>query len=212
VTLLGAFLLTILLGGGALAVRAGPEARPWLAAALAGCVAFCVTAGFDWMWQIPVLPVALLLLASVLLTAGDGGGGGGGGGVALPLRIGVAAGAVAALVAIAIPLSSASLVRQSQSDARAGDLAAALTAARSAQNAQPDAASPRIQEALLLEAAGDLPTASAAARAATERERTNWRNWLVLSRLEAKQGHAKAAVHAYLEAKSLNPRSPLFER
>ncbi len=208
--LLGAFLLTILIGGGTMLVRAGPSLRSWLAAALAGCVAFCLTASFDWMWQLPVLPVTLLLLASVLLTAGAGAAAPGSRGFALPLRIGSVAVAVAAIVAIAIPLTSSSLVRQSQADARGGDLAAALAAARSAQNAQPDAASPRIQEALLLEAAGDLPAATAAARAATERERTNWRNWLVLSRLEAKQGHAKAAVRAFAEAKSLNPRSPLF--
>jgi hypothetical protein len=207
--LLGAFLLTILLGGGAVLVRAGPSSRSWLAAALAGCVAFCVTASFDWMWQLPVLPVALLLLASVLLTAGTGAREGGSG-LTLPLRIGSVALAVVAIVAIAIPLTSSTLVRQSQADARAGDLSAALEAARSARNAQPDAASPRIQEALLLEGTGDLPAATAAARAATERERTNWRNWLVLSRLEAKQGHAQAAVRAFAEAKSLNPRSPLF--
>jgi hypothetical protein len=208
--LLGAFLLTILIGGGAVVVRAGPQLRPWLAAALAGCVAFCVTASFDWMWQLPVLPVALLLLASVLLTARIDVRKEESSGFALPLRIGSVAIAVAAIVAIAIPLSSSSLVRQSQTDARAGDLAAALAAAKSAQNTQPDAASPRIQEALLLETAGDLPAATAAARAATEREETNWRNWLVLSRLEAKQGHAKAAVRAYVEAKSLNPRSLIF--
>ncbi len=212
VALLGAFLLSILIGGGAVVVRAGPAARPWLAAALAGCVAFCVTASFDWMWQIPVLPVALLLLASLLVTARDREPASATGGFAWPLRIATAGVALAAIVAIAIPLSSSSLLRQSQADARDGDLAAALTAARGAQNAQPDAASPRIQEALLLESAGDLTAATAAARAATEREETNWRNWLVLSRLEAKQGHADAAVEAYLKAKSLNPRSPLFSQ
>jgi hypothetical protein len=210
--LLGAFLLAILIGGGVAVARAGPQARPWLAAALAGCVAFCVTAGFDWMWQIPVLPVALLLLASLLVSAGDGAQQGEGSGFAVPLRIATVVLALAAIVAIAIPLSSSSLLRASQADAREGDLAAALATARSAQNAQPDAASPRIQEALLLEAAGELPAATAAARAATEREETNWRNWLVLSRLEARQGHAAASVQAYLEAKSLNPRSPLFDR
>lgn len=210
VTLLGAFLLTIVIGGGAAAVRAGPGARGWLAAALAGCVAFCVTATFDWMWQIPVIPIAVFLLASLLLTASGGERGGGASGFPPPLRIATAVVAVAAVVAIAIPLSSSSLLRQSQAEAREGDLPAALAAARSAQNAQPDAASPRVQEALLLEAIGNLPAATAAARAATEREETNWRNWLVLSRLQAKQGHADAAVRAYLEAKSLNPRSPLF--
>jgi hypothetical protein len=208
--LLGAFLLAVLAGGAAATVRAGPEERSWLAAALAGCIAFCVTAGFDWMWQLPVLPVALLLLASLLLTARDSARERPAGFPAA-LRIVPVAAALAAIVAIAIPLASSTLVRQSQAEARDGDLTAALTAARSAQNAQPDAASPRIQEALLLEAAGELPAATAAARAAAGREETNWRNWLVLARLEAKQGHAGAAVRAYAKARSLNPRSPIFE-
>jgi hypothetical protein len=208
--LLGAFLLSVLIGGGTAVIRAGPAARPWLAAALAGCVAFCATAAFDWMWQIPVIPVALLLLASLLVTSRDSEPAQAVSGFSLPLRIGTAAIAIAAVVAIAIPLSSSSLLRQSQADAREGDIAAALAAARSAQNAQPDAASPRVQEALLLEQIGALPAAAAAARAATEREDTNWRNWLVLARLEAKQGNADAAVRAYMKAKSLNPRSPLF--
>lgn len=209
-TLLGAFLLTVLIGGGAAVVRAGPGARPWLAAAVAGCVAFCVTAAFDWMWQIPVIPIALLLLASLLVSAPEGAPRSRASGFPLPLRIATAALVIAAIVAIAIPLSSSSLLRQSQADAREGEMTTALAAARSAQNAQPDAASPRVQEALLLEQLGDLPAAAAAARAATEREETNWRNWLVLARLEAKQGHADAAIRAYAKAKSLNPRSPLF--
>ena len=60
--LLAALLLTILLGGGWLATRAAPGDRPPMAAALGGCAAFFATAIFDWMWQIPVLPVAMLLL------------------------------------------------------------------------------------------------------------------------------------------------------
>jgi O-antigen ligase/polysaccharide polymerase Wzy-like membrane protein len=210
-TVLAAFLLAILAGGGVMVARAGPGERPWLAAALAGCVAFCVTASFDWMWQIPVLPIALLLLASLLLTA-RAGSVRSRGGFSPPSRAALATVAIVAVVAIAIPLSSSSLLRQSQTDAREGDLSSALAAAKSAQNAQPDAASPRVQEALLLESAGDLPAAAAAARAATEREETNWRNWLVLSRIEAKLGHAAPAVQAYAKAKSLNPRSPLFSQ
>ncbi|HEX4668745.1 MAG TPA: O-antigen ligase family protein [Solirubrobacterales bacterium] len=210
-TVLAAFLLAIVVGGGVMAARAGPGERPWLAAALAGCVAFCITASFDWMWQIPVLPIALLLLASLLLTT-RAGSAQSRGGFSLPLRAALTVVAIAAIVAIAIPLSSSSLLRQSQTDAREGDLSSALAAAKSAENAQPDAASPRVQEALLLESAGNLTAAAVAARAATEREETNWRNWLILSRVEAKLGHAVPAVHAYARAKSLNPRSPLFSQ
>ncbi len=116
------------------------------------------------------------------------------------------------VVAIAIPLASTSLIRSSEAKVRAGDLEAALADARSAENVQPSAATPRLQQALVLELQGDLPAAAAAAQAATERESTNWRTWLVLSRLEAERGRVDAAVAAYREAKSLNPLSPLFDR
>ncbi len=214
---LAAFLAAVLIGGGRNVVRAG-RGRPELAAALAGCVAFCVTAITDWMWQIPVLAVAFLLLAAVLVAADDAASDDeaasedGHVGLKLPLRAAVALVALVAIVAIAIPLASTGLVRKSEADARAGDLPAALSAARSAQNAQPDAASPRLQQALVLESQGDLGAAAAAARAATERESTNWRTWLILSRIEAELGDASASVRDYRRARLLNPFSELFER
>jgi hypothetical protein len=208
---LAAFLAAVLVGGGRNVVRAG-RSRPELAAALAGCAAFCITAITDWLWQIPVVAVAFLLLAAVLVTAGERRAEDGRGGLRLPLRAAVALVALVAIAAIAVPLASTSLVRESEADARAGDLSAALSAARSAQNAQPDAASPRLQEALVLESQGDLTAAAAAARAATERESTNWRTWLVLSRVEAELGDASAAVRDYRRARLLNPFSELFKR
>ena len=75
--------------------------------------------------------------------------GGAGAPLKAPLRVAFAVLALAAIVAIAIPLASTSLVRQSEADARAGDLSGALAAARSAQNAQPGAATPRLQQALV---------------------------------------------------------------
>ena len=204
--------LGVVLGGGTLAaLRAGPE-RALLAAALAGCVAFFLAAAVDWNWQMPALPVAALLLASALVMATRS---------ApraetllrrLPLRIGLAAAALVAVVAIAVPLASTSLIRSSESAVRSGDLEAALADARSAENVQPGAATPRLQQALVLELQGDLPGAAAAAQAATERESTNWRPWLVLSRIEAERGRVDAAVAAFREARSLNPLSPLFDR
>jgi hypothetical protein len=209
--LLAGFIGVVLAGGAAATWRAGAAGTAPLAAALAGCVAFFLTAAFDWMWQIPVLPVAMLLLAAALVgSRREEGVGASGFGLAPRLAtIGVA---VVAIVAIAIPLASTSLVRQSEADFREGDLQGALDAARSAQNAQPSAASPRLQQALVLEAAGELPAASTAARSATEKESTNWRTWLVLSRIEAERGRAAAAVAAYSEARSLNPRSTLFNQ
>lgn len=209
--LLAAFLAVLLVGGGRYVLRASGEGRPHLAAALAGCTAFCLTAVVDWMWQMPVLAIAFLLLGSVLVTAEERPADDRRASLAVPLRVGIALASLAAIAAIAAPLASTSLLRQSEADARAGDLSAALEAARSAQNVQPGAASPRLQQALVLETQGDLPAAAAAAHAATERESTNWRTWLILSRLEAEQGHADASVRFFRKARSLNPYSELFE-
>jgi hypothetical protein len=210
--LLAGFLAAVLGAGAVATVRAGPEQRSQLAAALAGCFAFFLVAAADWTWQIPVLPAAALLLAATLVMAAGPSPGAERLLRRLPLRIGLAVGALIAIVAIAIPLASTSLVRDSESAVRAGDLTAALTDARSAENVQPGAATPRLQQALILEIEGDLPAAAAAARAATERESTNWRPWLVLSRIEAERGRVDPAVSAYRKAKSLNPLSPLFDR
>jgi len=208
---IAALLAVVLLGGARNVLLSEGAERSRLAAALAGCSIFFLTAAIDWMWQEPVLPVTMLLLAACLLTVGKEGGGGK---PRLPigLRAGVAAIALVAIVAIAIPLASLSLVRQSEAEARAGNLVAALDDARSAQNVEPGAATPRLQEALVLELTGDFAAAEAAARQAVDREETNWRNWLVLSRIAAENGRTAAAVAAYKEARALNPEAEIFNR
>ena len=180
-----------------------------LAGAVAALAAFAVAAGIDWVWQLPVIPAAFLLLAAAVLAAG----------VRRPAiraarslvpRIALVVVALASLVATAIPLAGAESLRTSQDEVRSGNLAVALDDARTAHNIQPYSASASLQEALVLEAAGDLRGASAEAKQATNEASTDWRNWLVLSRLEAERGDAKASVEAYRRAKSLNPRSQLF--
>jgi tetratricopeptide (TPR) repeat protein len=205
--LLVAFLAWVFIAGGRRYRRAARQRRTQLAAALAGCAAFCLGSAYDWLWQIAVLPIAFLLLASILVSAGE-----------RPrkkpfplgLRLGGVAFSVAAMVAIAIPLTGALSLRQSQSDFRAGDLAAALTHATSARNATPFASQPWVQEALVLEAQGRPAAALHAAREATRVEPKEWRAWVVRSRLEAATGHSTQALAAYRQARLLNPRSPLF--
>ncbi len=216
---LAGFVLTVLVGGALAAVRAGPATRAALAAATAGCLAFAVAAAADWTWQIPVLPLTFFCLAAVLVAAAGGGGQEAEGepreerapGLPLWLRLGLPLGALVAIVAIAIPFAQTDLVRQSEAAVREGNLDKALEDARSARNVEPGAASPRLQEALVLELGGDLDRAVAAARSASRRESTNWRPWLVISRLEAKRGDADAALAAYRRARSLYPLSPLFQ-
>jgi O-antigen ligase len=208
--LLGCFLLLVLGGGGWLALRARPPDRSSLAAAIAGCGAFCMTAVVDWMWQMPVLAVSMLVLAAVAVGSALGPSASIRG---LPLagRIGLVAAGLVAIVAIALPLASTTLLRQSEAKARDGDLRGALEEARSAQNVLPGSGPPRLQQALVAEEMGDLGVAAAFARQAVDREPTDWRNWLILARVEARQGKAAAAVRTYEKARSLNPRSPVFE-
>jgi len=209
IVLLLSFLAWVFVSGLRAALLSDAEERSRLAAALAGFTVFVLTAAVDWMWQVPVVPVAALMLACGLLVAG-------GNDIKprLPVswRVGVGVASLLAIVAIAIPLASLSLTRQSQASVRGGDYAAALEDAKSAQNVEPAAATPRLQQALVLELMGDLPAAEAAARAAVDRESTNWRLWLVLSRIAAENGRADAAVAAYKEARALNPRGEIFQR
>jgi tetratricopeptide (TPR) repeat protein len=120
--------------------------------------------------------------------------------------------ALAGMVIVAIPLAGASAVRESQGLVNSGELSEALGEAGRADAIQPYSATASLQQALVLEQAGDLDGAVIAARNSTSDEPTNWRTWFVLSRLEAQTGNAEAAVDAYRRARDLNPRSPLFQQ
>jgi Tfp pilus assembly protein PilF len=76
---------------------------------------------------------------------------------------------------------------------------------------QPWAASPLLQQALVLEEAGELERAAELAADATANEPSNWRAWIVLSRLAGRLGNSRAAVDAFEEARALNPRSAVFQ-
>lgn len=208
--LLLGFLGFVLFAGIRRALLSDGAERSRLAAALAGLSVFVLIGAVDWIWQVPAVPVTALLLAVGIVVSGSAVGEKPRLGV--PWRVGTAAAGLAAIVAIAIPLASLSLVRESEAEAREGDLPAALEAARSAQNVEPAAASPYLQEALLLELQRDFPAAEEAAWEATDREPTNWRNWLVLSRIAAQGGDADGAVRAFEEARSLNPHASIFRR
>lgn len=211
--LIGGFMIAVLGIGTARVLRAPPDLRVTIAAATAGCAAFAAAAAFDWVWELGVLPVAFLALAAIVIAAGRE-----------PHRLSrraprwrhyvapaVATGlSLTAIVAIALPLAGDAALRESRDAARAGQLVQALADARDAAAIQSYAATPYLQEAVIEEERGDLAAALAAARLAAQKEPTNWRTWFVLSRLEARNGNARAAVDAYREAQALNPRSPLF--
>jgi O-Antigen ligase len=201
--------------GSVRAMRAPPALRLGLAGATAGCVAFAVAAGVDYMWEIGVMPVSFFMLAAVAVDAERS---------PLPttatrreLRrreigwwVGTLVASAAAIVVIYLPYKGSSDVRASEQDVAKGRLDAALSEARSAADIQPYAATPRLQEALVLERQGEFDEAAAAAQQATQKESTNWRTFFVLSRIEAERGRARASLAAYERAKQLNPHSGVF--
>jgi hypothetical protein len=201
-------------------VKSGPDARTTLAAAVASCVAFTVAAALDWVWELPVLPVAFLLLAAAILRplpvsrsataaarpSGDPS--------RVRVRLGERAGLVAigvlALIAIAVPYLSTTFVRESQSQLRSGERAPALRSAETARTLEPFAATASAQRALVLAESRHLARAVDAAREATSDEPTNYRTWLLLARLEAERGRAAEAIDAYDTAFEQNPNSIAF--
>jgi O-antigen ligase len=204
---LAPFLLVLLGAGVARSLRAPPLARVSLAAATATVAAFCASAAYDWMWQLPCAPVAALLLGGAIVSYRSPQRLGGG--RARWVTVGLlSTAAVAALIAIAIPFSMTSAIRSSQSAAGGGNLNAALGDALTAQRLEPDAATPRLQRALILEQAHDYGQARQAIAEAATREPTNWRIWLVRSRIDAESGHPRAAVRDYRRAHTLDPLEP----
>ena len=101
-------------------------------------------------------------------------------------------------------------LEQSQTAAARGDTDGAVSAALDAKSLQPWASSPYLQLALLEESSRDLPAARASIGEAIDRDRSDWRLWLVSARIETEAGNIADARRALLRAKTLNPRSPLF--
>lgn len=212
--LIGLFAAAVIAIGAARTWRAPPGVRVALAAALGGSVGFLVAASVDWVWELAVLPVIFLILAAVVI-AGDTPESPtrpkGSSPLALMAAFAVVALAGAVIAANAVVLATTEKVDSSQGQVRAGNLDAALVDARDAAAIQNFAATPRLQEALVLEQQGQLGAAATAARLAADKEADNWRNWFVLSRLEARIGNPEAAVEAYRTARELSPRSAILQ-
>jgi hypothetical protein len=181
-----------------------------LAGATAALLAFCTAAAFDWVWQLAVVPLVALLVGAAILTtdpderietepprhAG------------WATRMPPAVVALCAIGAIAIPFGATAAIRASQAQVKAGHLTAALDDAVTAQHLEPYAATPRLQQAVILEQQGDVRAARIAIAQATRREPTNWRLWLVRARIDAESGHEREAARDYRRAHGLNPLSP----
>ena len=155
-----------------------------LAAPLGALVVFFLHAGVDWMWETTAVAALAIL--------------GGGIAAAAParrrptplfaLRIAIPAVAVLAILVQIPGLVSTSQVRDSQASVKQGRLQEALVRANDAVEAQPWAASPYVQRALVEQSTGRLEAAAVDLRRAVRREPTNWRLPLQLAVVQAERG------------------------
>jgi len=209
--------------GGAVGIR-----RSWrmpgdtggtTAALTAVFVAYGLSLGIEWMWEltaVSVLGVAALALVTgpatvplaeprVAVAASRGGRAGFG------LAIAGLAVAWVLICAQAIPALANREIARSQAALSRSDLPGAMKNAREARDIAPWAATPYVQLALVSEEAGALPQARGWINEAIDRDRLNWRLWLVLARVETKLGYPRVASDSLRRAIELNPRSPLLQ-
>lgn len=211
-----AMILT-LLGQAFLAWRAGKGRQRELAAALlAAMMAFAVTAGFDWFWELPALGAIFFASAGVLVGARCGRLG-----ETEPKNAEITSGGVRygfALTGIALgwisvalmtgPLIMSYELNRSKEDAAAGDLGKATQHALTARSSQPWAASPYIQLGGLARLSDNYADALEYYHRAADREPDNWQIWLMLATTAEAAGKKSAADRYLARAYELNPRAP----
>ncbi len=188
--------------------RAEPSQRVALAGASASIITFAAAAALDWSWELPVIPVAVMLIIGAVLTCErdpaqlrER---------AIDHRWSLAGFAALGIAVVALPLPGAIAIRDSQESFNSGNLPQAISRASTAEDLEPWGAAPRVQKALVLEQAGRLEEAQAAATEAVDKEPANWRNWYVLARLDSHLGLADQATQAFAKVSELNPRSPVI--
>jgi O-Antigen ligase len=170
---------------------------------LAAFGVFLFAAGVDWIWESTA--VGMLGVAAAAVAAGA---------MADPLtraprllaRAPVAAFAVVAALIQVPALASTSATRSSQREFNANKTQAALADANDAIQAEPWAAGPYVQRALVEESMDQLDAARLDLLRATKREPTNWRQPLLLARIDAERGDTAAALADYKRAKQLRPK------
>ncbi len=212
--LLAAFLLTVLVVLVRQVIRSEAGDRVRAAAATAALTAFLVGAAIDWLWQLPVVVAAVLLLAGAgvaprrdgISEGTEGRAPGAPPRAAWPVRgVAVLVG-LACIVAAAYPLAADQAILNSQNAIAAGHLTAAINDARDAVAVESGSAAAQLQLAQSLGDAGQYRAAIAAARAATLAEPQGWSNWYVLGQLDVDLGRLGAAESAFVRSRALNPQ------
>jgi tetratricopeptide (TPR) repeat protein len=200
-------------------LRVTGDARASVAAAGGAFAGFVFAVGIDWMWELTVVGCIGMILLGLLTGPATMPPKGirHGTGIKSQFRgpwLGSALAALAIgwalMIVMAIPLLAELQLGESQAAASRGDARAALTSAVRAARVEPWAATPYLQLALVQEQTGQVRRARLSIEQAIERDRSNWRLWLVAARIQTKLGDVAAAQTSFSRARTLNPRSPLF--
>jgi hypothetical protein len=150
-------MLAFLLGAAVVrSLRAPPGTRLWIAAAVGGLATFMTSAAFEWVWQMGAIACAVMALGAMILAGRDEADVPASGSVPAPASPERPA-RTRRSMASRVPMPGALATRDSQDAAAQGRLTAALQDSRTAQRVQPYAATPHLQQALVLEQAGSLP-------------------------------------------------------
>jgi O-antigen ligase len=171
---------------------------PLTTACLAAYCAFLVHAGFEWDWEMPVVIVSGLVLASVLVRSRAGA-------IAFPLpRFGRFAGAAVAALLAAFALvalvGNSDLVAAERQIAR-GDLGAATVQATRAKRLLPWSSEPWLVIADVRSRSLDAAGSRAALRQAIARDGADWSLWFRLAAVS----HGNERAVALRRAVALNP-------
>jgi hypothetical protein len=174
-------------------------------AVIASFVVFAVYAGVDWMWELGA--VGTLALGGVAVA--------GAGGLERAREGGMASWTRALAVvfaflagAVQVPgLVSVERTRASQAALDAGDLDRARQLADQAITAESWAGSPYAGRALVSEKAGDLAGAERDVEHAIDNDPNNWRDHLLLARIDAERGDRRGVNGELREIRRLAPRT-----
>jgi O-antigen ligase len=176
-------------------------------ALLAAFLVYLLQASVDWMWQSTAVTVLALGGAAVAATRLSHRRPS----VRWYVRVAVALAAICAALIQVPGLVSTAAIRRSQAAERAGNAGLAYSWANAAVSAEPWAASPYDQRALVLDSTGRFTAAAADLQQAARREPENFVHWVLLARVETELGHRRTARRDYEQARELRPKALVFQ-
>lgn len=190
---------------------AAASERGLSAALTATFLAYVVAAGIDWMWELTIVSVVAMACLGLLVGPGTlSRAGAGRARIRVSVRVAIALAGCCLIVGQGLLLLSRLELSDSQAAARRGDTQAARLAAQRARDLEPWAATPYLQLGLLDEQSHHLLDARRRLGEAIERDRLDWRLWLIAARIDVERGAVKSARGDLARAVKLNPRSLLF--